>query len=320
MGEVTGIEWCDHTMNFWIGCQEVSPACDHCYARVQNERRKWVDGWGPHGERRRTAPSTWHQLRRWNKAAEAAGVRARVFPNSLSDFFDNATHVSQWRLSQWRREAWHYIEQCPSLDFLILTKRPQNIRSMLPDPETGVRPWGDGWPNVWLGTTAENQNQLAVNAWALSHIPAKIRFLSCEPLLQYLNTRRVVNRWGTEWDLLTGRILHAEGASPASTGAIQWVIAGGESGPKARPMNPTWARGLRDQCAAAGVPFFFKQWGEWAPPQTDQQREAVRRGDGIFGALSESGSIVDKGSAVVRVGKKAAGAMLDGREHREFPA
>ncbi len=130
------IEWTDHTMNFWIGCQEVSPACDHCYARVQNERRKWVAGWGPDGERRRTSASNWQQLRLWNRRAGERGVREKVFSNSLSDFFDNHRSVSTAR-----REAWHYIEQSPNLDFLILTKRPQNIAKMLPDPETGVKPW-----------------------------------------------------------------------------------------------------------------------------------------------------------------------------------
>ncbi len=181
MGVNSKIEWCDHTMNFWIGCQEVSPACVFCYAKTQNAHWKWVNGWGPHGERKRTVAANWHKLRKWNRDARAAGVRAKVFSNSLSDFFDSAAPYI------WRREAWHYIEQSPDLDFLILTKRPQNIAKMLPDPETGVKPWGAGWPNVWLGTTVENQEEADRRIPHLLAVPATARFLSCEPMLGPVN-------------------------------------------------------------------------------------------------------------------------------------
>jgi protein gp37 len=262
MGENTKIEWCDHTMNFWIGCQEVSPACDHCYARTLNDRRKWVAGWGPHGERRRTAIGNWHKLRKWNRAAEKSGVRARVFCNSLSDFFDNKAP------SEWRREAWHYIEQSPHLDFLILTKRPKNIVAMLPDPETGVRPWGDGWPNVWLGTTAEDQTHLAERAWHLAQVPAVVRFLSYEPALGPIDLRAVTNRWGTRWNALTGNIQHPA-SGPRETGAISWVICGGESGPGRRPIDLEWARYVRDDCRFYGKAYFFKQVDKVQPIPPD---------------------------------------------------
>lgn len=277
MGANSKIEWTDHTMNFWIGCQEVSPACDFCYAKAQNAHWGWVNGWGPHGERKRTSAANWHKLRKWNQAARAAGVRAKVFSNSLSDFFDNAAHYT------WRREAWHYIEQSPDLDFLILTKRPQNIAKMLPDPETGVKAWGAGWPNVWLGTTAENQEEANRRIPHLLSVPARIHFLSCEPLLGRLHLPAQDTYWHP----------------------LDWVICGGESGPNARPMHPDWARGLRDQCAAAGVPFFFKQWGEWVSVSEVE-------GAGTHYHFPD-------GATVRRTGKKAAGATLDGREWREFP-
>jgi protein gp37 len=302
MAENSKIEWTDHTLNFWIGCQEVSPACDHCYAKTQNEHWKWVNGWGPNGERRRTSENTWHQLRLWNKRAKARGIREKVFSNSLSDFFDNRAQ------STWRREAWHYIDQCEWLDFLILTKRPQNIPGMLPDPETGTRPWGGGWPNVWLGTTAENQAEADRRIPHLLAVPARARFVSCEPLLGALDLRSYLTGHEDNGVDLTREIGSKVGATIGWTPPLDWVIVGGESGPNARPMHPGWARNLRDQCQSAGVAFFFKQWGEWAPSEDHPRvKEELP-----WSPTSYQG--------MCRVGKRAAGAMLDGREWREMPA
>lgn len=266
MAENSKIEWCDHTMNFWIGCQEVSPACDHCYARVQNEHWKWVDGWGPNGERRRTSFSNWHKLRKWNRDAGVAGVRAKVFSNSLSDFFDNKADYT------WRREAWHYIEQSPNLDFLILTKRPQNIAKMLPDPETGVKPWGDGWPNVWLGTTVENQEEADRRIPALTRVPAVIHFLSCEPLLGELDLEYPKGLYPNGTPMCcSGFECGCQGkpVEPPIIWYLKWVIAGGESGPHRRRVDLAHMRSLRDQCAAAGVPFFGKQDDKVHPLPSD---------------------------------------------------
>lgn len=324
MAENSKIEWCNHTMNFWIGCQEVSDACDFCYARVQNEHWKWVNGWGPDGERRRTSASNWHKLRIWNRKAGEQGVRHKVFSNSLSDFFDNHKDVSIAR-----REAWHYIEQSPNLDFLILTKRPQNIRKMLPDPETGVKPWGDGWPNVWLGTTVENQDEAERRIPHLLAVPATVHFLSCEPLLGYVDLHNLKYKSGMDGWLSAFN----DGAWP-QLGRINWVIGGAESGPNARPWHPDWARSLRDQCSAADVPFFWKQNGEYA--QEDGSRRVEPMVVAIDGTLYRPVDIAypdgarygeairanhDKAhlTMMYRVGKKAAGALLDGREWREFP-
>lgn len=250
MAENSKIEWCDHSMNFWIGCQEVSPACDNCYARVQNAHWKWVSGWGPDGERRRTSPANWHKLRKWNREATESGIRRKVFSNSLSDFFDNKADRT------WRREAWHYIEQSPHLDFLILTKRPQNISKMLPDPETGVSPWGAGWPNVWLGCTVENQEEAGRRIPHLLGVPATVHFLSCEPLLGpvYLDAPLFPDSVGQRGSLIGGATFPGVAWSK-----IDWVIAGNESGPGRRPGDLDHMRSLRDQCAVAGVPFFGKQ-------------------------------------------------------------
>lgn len=270
MGADTKIEWAHHTYNPWIGCTRISPACDHCYAadwaKRYGEERLWQ------GERRRTSAGTRHQAFRWNREAAAAGERRRVFCGSLMDFADNQVP------SRWRDDTWHAISMCPWLDWMLLSKRPQNYVRFLPTPAIGAPEWGDGWPNVWLGTTIEDRKRL-VNLEHLRAVPAAVRFLSIEPLLEDLG----------ELDL-TG---------------IHLVIVGGESGPQARPMNPEWARSILRQCLAQGVAFFFKQWGEWV---------SVSEVEGP----GEHFSFPD-GRTVRRVGKRAAGRLLDGREYNDMP-
>lgn len=308
MGENSKIEWTDHTFNPWIGCTKVSPACDHCYAETWAKRTGQEHLW--QGQRRRTTMSNWQKVRKWNREAEAAGRRARVFCASLADVFDNQADRT------WRRELWHYIEQTPHLDWLLLTKRPQNIAKMLPDPGTGVKPWGDGWHNVWLGTTVENQEEADRRIPHLLAVPARVRFLSCEPLLGPVVISSAFLRQGDIGSWPFNVQPHA---------GIDWVICGGESGPGARPMHPGWARALRDQCAAAGVPFHFKQWGEWAHcgPDVSKDRLAV----GLYGELpfeipageqARQMDLLDR-CQMYRAGKRAAGRLLDGREHNDLP-
>jgi protein gp37 len=273
MGENSKIEWTDHSFNPWVGCTEVSAACDHCYAKAWAKRTGQPELW--EGERRRTRPKNWIEPRKWNAKCAYYGRRERVFCASMADVFDNQVPVP------WRRDLWHLIEQTPNLDWLLLTKRPQNIAKMLPDPETGVRPWGDGWPNVWLGITAENQEEFERRWPYLNDIPADVRFVSYEPALGPL---RLAGDYG--------------GCGP------DWIIAGGESGPHARPANPQWFRDVRDECERLGIAFLFKQWGEWAnpddyPSETQEHMELTGRG--------------------LRVGKKRAGRLLDGVEHNGFP-
>lgn len=361
MGENSAIEWTDHTFNPWIGCTKVSAGCDRCYAETLATNRLGV-AWGPHAERRRTADSTWRQPLAWNRKAEREGKRARVFCASLADVFDNQVP------EQWRLDLWALIHATPHLDWLLLTKRPQNIAKMLPAPATlGFPAWGQGWPNVWLGTTVENQAEADRRIWHLLAAPARVRFLSCEPLVGPVKLDLYFDPDGaccggdescygngrchlTQWP----RDVEGEGDDIiADYARIHWIIAGGESGPGARPMHPDWARGLRDQCQAAGVPFFFKQWGDWRPisqgdgdwydglyrsnraaePGEDQAnldeiygrrctvRKAVIHHDGSATDVAAPDSWEGGTGAMLtfQVGKKAAGAMLDGREWREVP-
>jgi protein gp37 len=168
MGENSKIEWCDHTFNPWIGCQKVSPECDHCYAEAMMDHRSKVK-WGPHGVRHRTSEQNWRLPIRWNAQARAFRKenrhRPRVFCASLADVFDNQIDTS------WRDDLFALIQKCNKLDWLVLTKRPENIEKMLP-PD-----WGDGYCNVWLGTTAEDQTRFDARWKRLKKVPAVIRFL-----------------------------------------------------------------------------------------------------------------------------------------------
>lgn len=295
MVENSKIEWTDHTFSPWIGCTKVSPACNSCYAEaLVNGRLK-----GDFSQRRRTAPSTWAQPRRWNARCEREGKRERVFCASLADVFDNQVP------GEWREDLWALIHDTPHLDWLLLTKRPQNIAKMLPPPELQDEPWP--WGNVWLGTTVESQQEADRRIPHLLEVPAAVHFLSCEPLLGPVVLR-------PEW---------LDRNHPKSWGIarIGWAIVGGESGPGARPMHPDWARSLRDQCAAAGVAFHFKQIGEWhweAPAGAGEPQHWVCAN----GCLGDEARAMQGGSwkGVWRVGKKAAGRLLDGREHNEVPA
>jgi protein gp37 len=345
MGEDTKIEWATHTFNPWIGCQKVGPGCDHCYAEaMMADRYKRVE-WGPHGARSRTSGLYWQQPLQWNRAAAKAGKRARVFCASLADVFDNHGSIT----SGWRGDLWHLISRTPNLDWLLLTKRPGNIPDMLPDGY-GAPAWGDGWPNVWLGCTVVNQAEADRDIPKLLAVPAKVRFLSMEPLLGPVNLL-ITDQRGHDINVLRGIGCDPTGEGPDEyyrTEKINWIICGGESGKDARPMHPDWARSLRDQSQAAGVAFHFKQWGEWG---TGSQR--MTTGEPVFRVFTDFQHWVNKASTWVRggicldargrlckigadmmrardelafpvtimdrVGKARAGRLLDGREWNELP-
>ena len=328
MAENSKIEWCDHTFNPWMGCTKISPGCDRCYAEARMDTRLHRVQWGAGQPRQRT--KDWSGPKRWNKAhAEfyaQHGRRQRVFCASLADVFDNQVPP------EWRADLFRLIDATPHLDWLLLTKRIGNVTPMLREilrPDTMP-------PNIWLGATVVDQEEADRDIPKLLATPARVRFLSMEPLLgpvqlTHLRVNGVVTvdalrGWAAgigeprplNVDLLTG---HVDARTPAAGPRIDWLIVGGESGHGARPMHPDWARSLRDQCAAAGVPFLFKQWGEWLPAQAGRSvlgKTLVLEGAAAIPSSPAWHGFAD-GQRVARVGKKAAGRLLDGRAHDEFP-
>lgn len=266
MAENSGIEWTNHTFNPWMGCTKISAACDHCYAEVQTARFKQVE-WGPHAARKRTSDTYWKTPLKWNRQAEGAAERPRVFCASLADVFDNHKSIEQ----AWRDDLWQLIKDTPNLDWLLLTKRPQNIERYAPFR------WG-GWPeNIWLGTTVEDQKSADQRIWPLLQCPAKVRFLSCEPLIGRLDLTNVCNLYGEFFNSLTGFLGEGKGWILD----INWVIAGGESGAQHRHADPDWFRYLRDQCAETQTPFLFKQW------EGRNQREIKALGRELDGVIHD---------------------------------
>lgn len=273
MGRDSRIEWTDHTFNPWWGCTKVSSACDNCYAEVW-ARRLGFDIWSHGKPRRFLSENYWQQPKKWNQAALESNRRARVFCASMADVFE-------WgkALSTWRAKLWQVIEETPNLDWLLLTKRPHLVRRLAP--------WGDHWPrNVWLGTTAEDQRTLEKRLPHLLVNPSRIRFLSCEPLLEAMDLRPKL-----------------------ASDSVQWVIAGGESGANARPCDPQWVRDIRDSCLEFNVPFHFKQWGDWAP--LSEVSGAVPRSVLSNGVYS---------TQIGRFGKKASGRLLENQVWDGLPS
>lgn len=271
MSENSKIEWTDHTFNPWIGCTKVSPGCAHCYAETLMDTRRGRAQWGKGKPRVRTVASTWNEPRKWNRKLENQWIctcgfdenyvstplqcpkckervptqkRQRVFCASLCDVFDDEVPI------EWLADLLGLIDDCKNLDWQLLTKRPENIASRMDAAMHGnfdrLNTFAKHMPHVWLGTSVENQEMADQRIPALQLIPASVHFLSCEPLLGPVDLK--LGRNGHCLQRTIGEDLH-------------WIICGGESGPGARPMDPAWARSLRDQANAAGVAFHFKQWG-----------------------------------------------------------
>lgn len=237
------IEWTDFTFNGWIGCTRVSPGCDNCYAAAQDRFRGWTpQGWGAGKPRRRTSDANWKQPLRWNRLASEAGQRARVFCSSLADVFD--TEAPQ----EWRADLSELILATPMLDWQLLTKRIGNAARMLATMFPAGTP-----DNVWVGATIVNREEMLRDGPKLMATPARVRFWSAEPLLEDL------------------------GELPRHL-VPNWVIVGGESGPRARPMDLAWAESLLQQCEAAGARVFMKQLG--AKPQQAGESYEKSRGKG----------------------------------------
>lgn len=315
MGQDTAIEWADDTANFWEGCTQIAPPCDFCYAKTRAERFGTVAWNGPP----RFVKAGAATLRRANQRAILDGRKRLVFINSISDTFDKNAPP------EWRRAMFDAIRESPNIIALILTKRISIARRMIED--------AGGWPvNAALGATVALQREAdrdvprlieTADALRINHV-----FLSCEPLLGPLALRP------------------RDDFSDAGHGrgwlrSISAVIVGGESGPNARPMHPEWVRSIRDQCAQAGTPFHFKQWGEWAPiseiddvdslyhPAPERDPDATRRprydrlvmhtnGDLYNVAQPHAFSAGFGGMTIYRVGKKNAGRRIDGQTHDDF--
>lgn len=348
MAEKTGISWCDATWNPWWGCQKVSPACDHCYA--ERDAKRFAAGrtlWGTGSERRifdiatEAGAKHWKAPLTWAKTMPAKlGRRPRVFSASMGDWLDLDAPLSEFvRLLD-------TIRRTPELDWLLLSKRIGNWRKRIDEAreaayrsvEYDLTGWIGDWQqgrapaNVWLGATVIDQDEADRDVPKLLVVPARVRFLSIEPMLGPVDLTYLPGQDRWRIDALRGvwerhnhsRAFDEEPNLERNQGGprLHWVIAGGESGQKARPAHPDWFRSLRDQCAGAGVPFHFKQWGEWAPdPDDDQGVRPI--------GLTKAGQVLTNNAAfnahagdaelMLRIGKAAAGRLLDGVEHNAFP-
>lgn len=297
MSDTTTIEWTTttgpdgtvhpgYTFNPWTGCAKTSPACAHCYAEALAKRNSSVFGrWGPGTERRRTSDANWRKPLAWDRKAARLGVRLKVFCASMADVFEDRAD-----LDQMRHDLWALIKATPHLDWLLLTKRPATMRFWMSTygcPE-----------NVWTGVTVEDQRRADECIPALVRVPARVRFLSMEPLLGPVN-------------ILGGDTVAARALGPRPADLLHWVIVGGESGPSARVTEPGWALSIRDQCKNAGVPFFFKQWGEWVyeAHMTDDAWEDIDASEKGFSSFIRP----------YRLGKSRAGRLLDGETWGQMP-
>lgn len=296
MAENSAIEWTDHTFNPWIGCTKVSDGCKHCYAETLMDKRYGKVKWGPQGARVRTSKANWDKPRRWNEQAKKEGRRFRVFCASLADVFEEKP--DQPEINEWRNDLFALIDATPNLDWLLLTKRPENIKRLWPFGWYGR---DFTWPNVWMGTSVENQETADERIPWLLKIPAVVHFLSCEPLLGHIDLELSGANYGRD-DL---------------NEMVNWVIVGGESGPGARPLHPDWVRSIRDQCLEADTPFFFKQWGAWTPNHglLNGTMEKMRQ----FRSYDQNRYVELDGVFLNRMEKKNAGRMLDGREWNQMP-
>lgn len=325
MADRTGIEWTDATWNPVTGCTEVSPGCDHCYAKTFAER--WRGTAGHYFERgfdvqlrpdKLRLPLSWRRPR-------------RVFVNSMSDLFH--TDVPDAYIAA----VFAVMALAERHTFQVLTKRHDRMRSLLSSASFGhlvaaqgrahligsQQDWlrvgamlgGDPLPNVWLGVSVEDQKWADIRIPRLLQTPAAVRFLSCEPLLGPVDLSRWLpcGRPDLCGLLLRGGSCECPRAHRDNPGP-DWVIVGGESGPGARPMHPQWVRSLRDQCHMAGVAFFFKQWGAWRPGGDAARPAMWMDAHGQLGSFANHADQV----AMVRVGKHAAGRDLDGRTWDEL--
>ena len=300
----TQIEWTDATWNPVTGCTKVSPGCKNCYAERMARRLAGRCGYPE-------TPHAFDVTLHYDRLGQPLSWRKprMIFLPSMGDLFHEDIPLD------YIADVFNIMAQCQQHTFQILTKRPVRARAVISDLHewnyadttwTGIFPssmTGAPFPlpNVWLGVSVENQWTADERIPLLLQIPAAVRFASCEPLLGPVDIAEYLSPWlCTE----AGNREYSQGYRPS----LHWVIVGGETGPGARPMHPGWARNIRDQCQAAGTAFFFKQWGEWAHVPADTRHP-----------LPQNLHWWPDRNLMGRVGKKAAGSLLDGVQHNEYP-
>lgn len=302
MAENSNIEWTNHTFNSHMGCTKVSQGCDNCYAEKMGNR--FGIEWGPGATRKTMSDNYWKQPIKWNKRAGENGKRERVFCASMADVFDKEAPEGV------RDRLWSLIKATPNLDWIIVTKRIGNAKEMLPID------WHGGYTNVWLLITIVNQMEADRDIPKLLNTPAAIRGLSMEPLLEEVCLKAFLPFSAVD-EMIIQRNPHK------TFGGINWVIVGGESQNHARPMHPAWALTLRNQCKIAGVPFFFKQWGEWKSfGYTSSSKLPRNKAHCEWWPLDNKwifGSASGLNLAMVKTGKEEAGRLLDGKIYNEIP-
>jgi len=317
MSNKTKIEWTDATVNFWWGCTKVGPGCDHCYAETL-DARFGPSHWGTDTPRRQIASAA-NTLAKLNRQGGK-----RVFIQSMSDLFDNEVP------GEWFDAAWMHIHNSTECRIQIVTKRISRVEKAISESGPPI------WPqHAGLMITVVNQAEADRDIPRLLALKAKLGIpwvgLSMEPLLGPVDLTNIPGQKIAQNITIIQDALRGHNGIGHNTPRLDWVITGGESGPKARPMHPDWARSLRDQCDAAGVPFFFKQWGEWADCTDAPHRFSAE--DYIFTAQGKvlgaghyrHGGMVEpewrqKGGAwMSRAGKSRAGRLLDGREWNAMP-
>lgn len=279
----TKIEWAEETWNPVTGCTPISEGCANCYAKRMSKRLAGRCGYPQDDPFKITLhPDKLDQPLRWKKPR-------MVFVCSMGDLFHE--DVDEGFICR----IFDIISICEQHTFLILTKRPDRMADFFKRCIHGR------WKNLWLGVTAENQARADERIPMLLQIPAAKRFVSVEPMLGPMDLE------------IWGQYEHPdnEGYGVDAIKCLDWIICGGETGPGARPMRPDWVRSLRDQCQAAGTPFFFKSWGDWVAPS--QMPYATYRN------ILDYGGGIGISDVPCRVGKKRSGCLLDGQKWNQYP-
>jgi protein gp37 len=312
MGEKTGISWTDATWNCWQGCHKVSAGCKNCY--MFSEKTRY--GQNPNVVIR-SSDTTFNAPLKWAKNPAKYGHIKRVFVDSWSDFFIEEA-------DPWRAEAWEIMRNTPQFIYQLCTKRPERIAKCLP-PD-----WEQGYPNVWLLTSTENQAAADLRIPILLSIPAIVHGISAEPLLGPIDLQYPKSIWPNGPAMCcSGFECGCQGLpiDPPLMWGLEWVIVGGESGTNARPMISTWADDIRRQCEASRVAFFFKQNGEWidAGHREFGKHPSVPhkflRFDGTewpLGAAELENEDADV-NTLVRVGRQTTADTLYGKVYHAFP-